>query len=243
VVFFHGNGATLERDVAARQQVPRQVAQSGLNAILVAPQFAVDAVDSAAGAFWQPGTFRQFLDEATMRLTDLYGDPRTRKAFSALPVVLIAYSGGYQPAAYVLQGGGADKRLKGVFLMDAVYGETGRFADWAIRRRDAFFVSSFTDSSAGGNGELQRLLGQRQISIRRDLPDRLGKGTVAFVPAMPDAVHGDFVTHAFADDPIKEILLRLPQFAHKPGAVQSHYVSPASQLQVTATQTAPVTPQ
>ena len=45
VVFFHGNEATLARDVRNRQQVPRQVAESGLNAVLVAPQFAVDALD------------------------------------------------------------------------------------------------------------------------------------------------------------------------------------------------------
>ena len=61
VVFFHGNGATLARDVRDRQQVPRQVAESGLNAVLVAPQFAVDALDSSAGRFWEPGVFAQFL--------------------------------------------------------------------------------------------------------------------------------------------------------------------------------------
>ena len=42
IVFFHGNEATLARDVRDRQQVPRQVAESGLNAVLVAPQFAVE---------------------------------------------------------------------------------------------------------------------------------------------------------------------------------------------------------
>ena len=35
VVFFHGNEATLERDVRNRQAVPRQVTESGLNAVLV----------------------------------------------------------------------------------------------------------------------------------------------------------------------------------------------------------------
>ena len=39
VVFFHGNGATLERDVMQRQRVVAQVEGSGLNAVLVAPQF------------------------------------------------------------------------------------------------------------------------------------------------------------------------------------------------------------
>jgi hypothetical protein len=33
VVFFHGNAAALARDVRDRQQVPREVAESGLNAV------------------------------------------------------------------------------------------------------------------------------------------------------------------------------------------------------------------
>ena len=45
VVFFHGNEATLERDVRNRQAVPRQITESGLNAVLVAPQFAVNALE------------------------------------------------------------------------------------------------------------------------------------------------------------------------------------------------------
>ena len=55
VVFFHGNGATLERDVRDRQLVPQQISESGVNAVLLAPQLAVDAADSSAGKFWQPG--------------------------------------------------------------------------------------------------------------------------------------------------------------------------------------------
>src|SRR5690606_34691558 len=63
VMFFHGHGATLERDVLARQRVPEQITESGLNAVLVAPQFAVDARDSSAGKLWTAQGFRRFLDE------------------------------------------------------------------------------------------------------------------------------------------------------------------------------------
>ncbi len=38
VVFFHGNGATLERDVRDRQLVPQQISESGANAVLLARQ-------------------------------------------------------------------------------------------------------------------------------------------------------------------------------------------------------------
>src|SRR5580704_12116100 len=99
VVFFHGNNATLERDVVARQQVPRQLDRSGLNAALVAPQFAVDTADSSAGRFWEKGFFARFLGEAGIELTRLCGDRRAARLFAAMPVVLVAYSGGYQAAA------------------------------------------------------------------------------------------------------------------------------------------------
>ena len=134
VVFFHGNEATLTRDVRRRQQVPQQIAESGLNAVLVAPQFAVDARDSSAGRFWEPGVFAQFIEEAANRLTKLYGDERARDAFQSAPVVLVAYSGGYQPAAFTLAHGGANERLEGVILFDALYGELDKFADWIARR-------------------------------------------------------------------------------------------------------------
>jgi len=226
VVFFHGNGARLERDVIARQRVPQQVAASGLNAVLVAPQFAVDAQDSSAGSFWQPGTFRQFLDETTVRLVELYGDERTRKAFATMPVVLVAYSGGYNPAAFALSIGEADQRIRGVVLLDALYGEVPRFTKWVTERRDGFFLSSYSASSAGGNIEFRRILAQHNITLSTTLGPKLTKGSVTLLQALPDAIHGDFVTHAFVDDPIKEVLLRLPEFAHKPGAVKSKYRPP-----------------
>src|SRR5208282_3713905 len=43
VVYFHGNQTTLARDVVGRQQIARQLAQSALNGVLVAPQLALDA--------------------------------------------------------------------------------------------------------------------------------------------------------------------------------------------------------
>ncbi len=82
VVYFHGNEAMLTRDVRTRQQVPRQVAESGLNAVLVAPQFAVDALNSSAGRFWQTGVFTQYLTEAAERLTRLYGDDARTPTYS-----------------------------------------------------------------------------------------------------------------------------------------------------------------
>ena len=78
VVYFHGNNATLARDVVGRQQTPRQVAASRLNAVLVAPQLAVDARDSSAGNFWRDGGFAAFLDEAEAKIAQLYPERDAR---------------------------------------------------------------------------------------------------------------------------------------------------------------------
>ena len=137
VVFFHGNQATLARDVVDRQQLPRQVAESGLNAVLLAPQFAVDAIDSSSGNFWTPGAFARYLDEASAKMASVLGDETARAAFARMPVLLVAYSGGYNAAAYAADVGGAEDRIRGLVLLDAVYAEEGRFADWISRNRKA----------------------------------------------------------------------------------------------------------
>ena len=54
VVYFHGHGADLARDVRDRQRLPAQITAAGANAVLVAPQFAFDAANSSAGKFWEP---------------------------------------------------------------------------------------------------------------------------------------------------------------------------------------------
>src|SRR3954447_2702226 len=82
IIFFHGHRATIDRDVRDLQQVPAQISASGLNAVLVAPQFAVNAPDSSAGRFWEPGAFGRFLGEAAQQLGRMHGDPRTVRTFA-----------------------------------------------------------------------------------------------------------------------------------------------------------------
>ena len=208
VVFFHGNQATLERDVLNRQQTARQVAQSDLNAVLVAPQLAVDALDSSAGNFWRPGAFAQFLDEADAKLSHLY--PGTSaSAFRRMPVVIVAYSGGYLPTAYVLAHGGAADRIRGVVLFDALYGEPDKFAQWIENEyRNTFFVSAFSSSSKSQNLALEERLQRDGVPIQNGLPSSLGPGAVAFVDA-GSASHEDFVSYAWTADPLRDVLSRV----------------------------------
>lgn len=208
VVFLHGNRATLERDVIARQRVPEQVAAARINAVLVAPQLAYDAADSSAGRFWEPGAFKAFLAEAAIALARLHGHDSSEKLFRRMPVVLMAYSGGYQPAAYILHHGGSADRIRGVVLLDGLYGEQSKYADWIAQRRKAFFVSAYTQSSSSGNEALRHALEGRNIPTLAELDGELSPGDVAIVAAEADATHGDFVTKAWADNPIADVLSR-----------------------------------
>lgn len=215
VVFLHGHRATIERDVRDRQRVANQIAEANVNAVLVAPQFAVNASDSSAGRFWESYGFASFLGEAGAHLARLHGDWRTRKTFATLPVVVVAYSGGYVPAAWALHKGGTDKRVIGVLMLDALYGEVYKYAEWIEGHPNAFFISAYTSSSARGNEALQGLLADRDVSIDATLPPRLD-GTVAFLRTGAGVTHESFVTRAWADDPIRDVLERISGYARTP---------------------------
>jgi hypothetical protein len=218
VVYFHGNQATLTRDVRNRQQVPRQVEQSGLNAVLVAPQFAVDALDSSSGRFWEPGVFAKFLDEAADRLSKLHGDARARAAFGEAPVVIVGYSGGYNPAAFAVAVGGANQRLLGVVLLDGLFAEIDKFADWLAKRPPAFFFTAYGKAAQAEHAELKRMLTDRGVGFSTALPARLTPGSVTLLAVGDEVRHGDFVTRAWVGDPLKVVMSRIPGYARSGAA-------------------------
>ncbi|HEY1978882.1 MAG TPA: alpha/beta hydrolase [Xanthobacteraceae bacterium] len=208
VVFFHGHGAELARDVRDRQELPAQITAAGMNAVLVAPQFAFNAADSSAGKFWEPDGFRRFLDEAAQKLATMYGDPRGAQTFANMPIVLVAYSGGFGPTLAILDRGGANARIRGMVLLDALYAGFDTFADWIAKNRSTFFISSYTTHTEGHNAELKHLLSERSVAFSTELkPDHL-QGSVTFLPT-GDISHRDFVNHAWADYPVADILERM----------------------------------
>jgi hypothetical protein len=209
VVFFHGNGATLERDVRDRQLVPQQISDSGVNAVLLAPQLAVDAADSSAGKFWQPGGLKRFVAESAEQLARLYGDPGAAKAFANMPVVIVGYSGGFVPAAWSLEVGGLGNRVRGVFLLDAVYGELDKFASWIVNNRTGFFVSAYTRYTKRHDHELIQMLKEKGITVADDIDGPLRPGSVVFVETPEGVTHRDYVTHAWTENPVKEVLVKM----------------------------------
>lgn len=209
VVFFHGNGATLERDVRDRQLVPQQVSDSGANAVLLAPQLAVDAADSSAGKFWQPGGLKRFINESADHLAKLYGDPSAAKTFANLPIVIVGYSGGFLPTAWSLDVGGVGNRIRGVVLLDAVYGELDKFASWIATNRSGFFVSAYTHHTQRHDQELIQMIRDKGIAISDDVDGPLRPGSVVFVKTPDGVTHRDYVTRAWTDKPVREVLAKM----------------------------------
>jgi hypothetical protein len=209
VVFFHGNGATLERDVRNRQLVPQQISDSGVNAVLLAPQLAVDAADSSAGKFWQPGGLKRFVAESADHLAEMYGDPRAAAAFANMPVVIVGYSGGFVPTAWSLEVGGLGNRVRGVFLLDAVYGELDKFASWVEKNRSGFFVSSYTHYTERHDRELMHMIRGKGIAVSESMDGPLKPGSVVFVETPEGVTHRNYVTRAWTQNPVKDVLVKM----------------------------------
>ena len=209
VIFLHGHGALLQRDVIERQRVPEQVSEAGVNAVLVAPQLASSAADSSAGKLWQPGGFQRFLDEASVELANAHGDPRSKAYFDKMPIVIVAYSGGYMTAASCIRHGGAGARVRGIVLLDALYGDMDTFADWISSREKAFFLSAYANSTRARNNELASMLKGHDVNVSTKLKGPLRGGSVTFISTDPETEHRDFVTKAWAHHPIKDLLQRL----------------------------------
>ncbi len=211
MVFFHGHGATLQRDVLARQKVPAQITASNANVVLVAPQLAVDARDSSAGKFWQPGAFGRFIGEAGQHLAHMFGDRKSLRTFASMPIIVVAYSGGYVAAASAIERGGLKKRVRGVVLLDSLYGDLDKFAHWIEADPSAFFVSVYLSSTRNQNSQLEDILAAHDVDVSGQINTRLASGGVAVVPG--GAVrHRDLVTHAWVDYPIIDLLSRLPEY-------------------------------
>ena len=134
LVHFHGHNSTAERAMVAHQ-LREQLYDSKQNAILVVPELAVLAPDSAAGKLESPGALGRLLDDVLRTLEQ----PDARAALStAAPsrgatagrVCVSAHSGGYHAAACAVRGGGAD--VHEVWLFDALYADTEVFRDWVV---------------------------------------------------------------------------------------------------------------
>jgi hypothetical protein len=137
IVHFHGHSSTAERAMTAHQ-LREQLFDSKQNAILLVPEIAVMAPDSAAGKLETPGAFARLVEDALRTLDGR--DGRAALGPSALPggpatgrVIVSAHSGGYHAAALALKHGGV--AVREVYLFDALYSDVDVFRDWVVAGR------------------------------------------------------------------------------------------------------------
>jgi hypothetical protein len=105
--------------------------------------------------------------------------------------------------------GGLGSRVRGVFLLDAVYGELDKFASWIVNNRSGFFVSAYTHYTKRHDNELKQMLKEKGITIAEDIDGPLRPGSVVFVETPEGVTHRDYVTHAWTENPVKEVLVKM----------------------------------
>jgi hypothetical protein len=113
------------------------------------------------------------------------------------------------PAAWSLEVGGLGNRVRGVFLLDAVYGELDKFASWIETNRTGFFVSAYTRYTKRHDQELMQMLKDKGIAISDDMDRPLRPGSVVFVQTPEGVTHRDYVTYAWTENPLKEVLVKM----------------------------------
>ena len=73
-------------------------------------------------------------------------------------------------------------------------------------------MSSYTRSTRGRNAQLEEMLSDRDVTSGHALKTNRLAGNVVFLPGDDGIRHRDFVNHAWANKPIKDILTRLPEY-------------------------------
>ena len=129
-----------------------------------------------------------------------------------MPIVIVAYSGGYLAASWCLRIGGVQNRVRGVILLDALYGEVDKFAAWIESNRGRFFLSAYTSSTQNNHVALKIILAQKKISYETDLNQQKWQHGVTLLSTNSSVGHWDFVTRAWTDYPVKDLLNRLEDY-------------------------------
>ena len=211
LVFFHGHRTELRRTLVRAMKLTRQIDESGANVLLVAPQLARDAADSHPGKLAQSGGLARLLCEAAGVLARAVPG-LNRAALARAPVILAAFSGGYRTVAYGLERGGIGRRLRGVVLLDAVYGEVERFQDWlAAPGRRGFFLCLYGPSSRSDTEALAARIKRAGQGLSTRYPARIRPNAVYIVSF--DTPHDRVPLAGPPAHPLADILRRLPFLA------------------------------
>ena len=111
--------------------------QASTNTLFVVPQLAYMKRDGRPGRFARPGGFRDFLEELLRGpLAGPLGGARPLSDVQRID--LVAHSAGYQTALAILEHGGLEPdSIRSLVLLDSLYAETARFAQYVEAQRAA----------------------------------------------------------------------------------------------------------
>ncbi len=205
VLFLHGHGSEIAATVARHLDLPGQIDRSGANAVLIAPQLALNAQESVPGKFVEPGRAAAFFAEAEAVLRATLGGDES--AWRRAPIVIAAYSGGYRTAAQILKHGDLDARIAGLIMLDAFFADAGLYAGWLARHQHrAFLYALFTRSSVAETTALKTQLIERNIpyAVRDDGGPLAGIRLVEV-----ETAHGEVAREGPPVEPVGALLRRL----------------------------------
>jgi len=140
VVHFHGWYNNIDSTLHQFRLI-EQFVESGKNAILVVPEGPKDAADSFGGKLEDKDGFKKFVDEVAAFLVQ----QKKVKTPRIGDIILSGHSGGYHVMSYILMRGGIPDHVKEVYLLDALYGETEKYAYWLDHYKGKM-VNIYTDS-------------------------------------------------------------------------------------------------
>jgi hypothetical protein len=60
------------------------------------------------------------------------------------------------------------------------------------------------------------MLTERRVDFSTALPGRLGPGRVAFYATAEEITHAEFVSKAWVDDPLRDLLAKIPGYPRTP---------------------------
>lgn len=145
VVYLHGWWNNIDTTLR-KYKLPQQLFESGKNAILVVPEGPRNAPDSFAGKLEDAGGLKRFVSDI---VDFLFRESRV-KTRSVGKIILSGHSGAYHGISFALMRGGMADVVNEVYLFDALYGQTEKFARW-IDRYPGKMIAIYTDS--GGTKE------------------------------------------------------------------------------------------
>lgn len=148
IVYFHGHGTVL-RPMIPQFQLGEMLEESGVNAIMIAPQGPVDASDSENGKIDQPNGFTALVEESVQALLDAGVIDTTEIG----RIAITGHSGGFHTLGQIIANGDMADKVLECWLLDASYAQLGYFAEFAVRD-ETRFISIFTNHLAEENVDI-----------------------------------------------------------------------------------------